>query len=868
MSYGWQDTEYADIISNVMKKQNEALAIDISSPPGTRKTRNLIRYAVNNKVDMVAAFPTHVNQEQALTYLLDTIEEKGAEKLDFFVIDYGGMENYCVFYFPDKIMKLLDRFREPGEKYIEAVDKFLGSPVVSASLIAAKVTSDELWYDVARAIDEYAETRDEKQYRKRIEEIINKYGRSELCKVCPVKIFFQQYRNAVRDTLATPKVITWRKQFYKKALAKYKTASKHLVLADPLSIADNFDALSRGRLVLESVLCPRLLLMSQTTKSKSGKPTFIVARRSMILTPHAGLDFVVSVIRKRYNMMGLKPRHILFIDEYDALIRPVKWPLYPLSALDALVNVADEVIETGIGGYVKGIEIDDYMVALAEYAKAVATRVRDIVWRSIRTGEYHPLVNIFVEGAFSSFDEKTLKAKVHYYPLSPRPVHIKHFAGDDTLSLIMSPRPFFEELMYDDPNWRLNIQIADSLFTEIATVDVPSYEYAKIRGTDRKTKHPELLPRRKLVKMNVYGLLKTLRSYVKPLLERPVYAVYYVFESENEIRLASIDVSLNKIFRMKGILVSASPVPWAVITKGVRVDVKGIYERLPSDSAVSTYMIAGGDKREYMDREETHYMVVYKDYDESYRAELVDAVKSGVRVPPPRIVNVRSKIIQISIKTSQAMQYSSNIRIFYVPLPPLEPLREQAIREYIRVISLLRSKRRGYMLVFTQNKETARRLKDILGAEKCRREKCGPNIRKITHYTSHKYRIDITWFRSRAERGIDLPHDYSTMIVVGSPYPRPTYIAGADAGFEQHLTTMVTGKTVYVVRSINTHEKRLVTIAHIPLDIFNGIAALTQSVGRAARSAMRSGTPALVVLPAYLSQKVNMYAPSWMRVVG
>lgn len=856
MSYGWSDQEYKDIIDTVLSKRGEYLAIDISSPPGTRKTMNILRYAVDNALKVIATFPNHVNQEQALTYILARLEETGAKELRFFVLDYAGVENYCIFYDPDALARLLDRFRGEGETYREAVDELLGHHAVFSTALGA---GDEIWYAVAEALDEYRRSGDRERYLRRIKEIVAKYGQNELCKVCPVYAFYNLYRNGVRQALSKPKIITWRREFYKRARREYPTVAGNLVLADPRSLPDRFDDLSSGKLVLEPVLCPRLLLSRQATVSKKGKPTFITVRRSIILVPHAGLEYVVRTTRKQNRIVGAK-EHALFVDEYDALLRPARWRLFPLSSLDALSSLTESVIDAGVGGYVGQVLVDEYMYALAEYLRDVSTEVKRIVVESIDSASYHPLVNLFYEGAFAAFDEKTLRTAtpVHYGPLSPRPVHIKYFAGSDVLPKILNPGPYLEHLRVD-PDWRLNVKLALSYLRELARAELLAPRPATVPGPGGA--ELRLVPRR--VRLNLLDVVKGLRSMLAPLMERPVYFIFFTLE-DGDVSAASLDATLIKLIRTRGIFVSATPVPWHLVTRGIRAGWGSIYAQAASDSQLSSIRVTPVEAREYSNRRERVYAVTFKDYSRDYLSELHAAVEAGLPIPPPRLVAREEKLLQIDMITEQVVRYAENLRIVYAPLPPLEPNPRDAVKEYIRVLAMIRQSVRGFVLVFVQNKEVARMLSTILRGVPCRRDVCGSDVKKVTHYTTAS-RVDITWFRSRAERGIDLPHVYSAMQVVGSPYPRPTYVADAALPTEQGLTTMVFGKTVYRVTAVNTAEEKRVTVTHTPLDIFNGIASLAQSVGRAARSAMQSQSPALVVLPAFLRTKVSLYAPLWMH---
>jgi len=888
--YGWRDREFKAIIDEALAPERDVIITDISSPPGPAKTRNTLKYAVERRRPLIASFPTHTNQEQALEYIIEFLEEEKPRRLPFFVFDYAGVENYCIFYRPEALMKFLDMFKEGGRgSYAEAVENFLGHPVVTAILLQRGLNIDEIWLEVGEALDEYARTGDRRRFLSRMREVVEKKGQYEVCRgVCPVGLLFWRYRRQVYQDLAGPKVITWRRERAEAWREKYPRAGRHIVVAHPDNCVEGFGELLEGNYRLEGVLCPRLLLISKATLAgRDKKPNYIAVRRSMILVPHAGLRFVISVVRREHEVQGLQPRHILFIDEYDAFIRPRRWKLFSLSALAALIAVADSVIRAGVGGRVGGFYVDEYLHRYAEYVEAVASKVRDVVEAAIKGRVYHPLVNLFTEGAFSLFEERVLKPatkapeKLVYEALSPRPVHIKHFAGDDLLPLIMNERVFFADLAAGDPEWRVNLRAAKIAFSKLASgVRVLELRPHVMRGQGGNV----LTLRRRKVRRNLHTFMARLREYLQPLLDYPRYAVYYVLAEDGDVELVSVDAAIYTLLGLRGILTSASPILWNYLVSGPRPGFStSLYVSLVNDGAVSTVQVKAVPREEFFDKEVRKYEVVFNVYSRDAREKLEEAVAAGAPVPELGVEQKRGVIRQVSVLSTMAREYSKLLQVHYSPgLPPLyiPPPRvgrderravvemiKDSLAPYINHIRYLagHAKEGKYLLLLVQNKFYARILARLAGAIPCHREFCGEHVRKPTHFSSGQ--IDITWFRSRAERGIDLPHEYSVVLVVGSPYPKPGYIAGGTVE-PSEFTTAISQGLQYDVRTYNARAVRRVSVAHTPYDILSGISVLAQSLGRATRSVMRTGEPVKVVMPAFLKHKVMVYAPLWLKMAG
>ena len=875
MDIGWTDKEFSAIIEEALKPDPSVLITDISSPPGTRKTYNVIRYAVEHRRPMVASFPNHQNQETALAYVLYHIEREKPVRLPFFVIDYAGVENYCILQRPELLKRVLDQFREEGQPYTAAVDNFLGHPTVSSILIARGADVDEIWYEIADALDSYIKTGDKKAFKKAVSEIIEKRGQHEICRnVCPLGLFAWHNRRRLYHLFSEPKVVTWRKDFYETKVPRYPRVSRHTLLADTTQTVLHLRDMLEGKYKPEWTLCPRFLLITQISLSRrSTRPTYILAKRSIILTPHSGLDFILSLIDRIKNVTGSKLKYILFIDEYDAMLKPRRMRLYPLDALRALIQVAEEIIDAGIGGEYRGETVTDYLFEYARYVRHVAGRVLRIVEKALEEGRYHPLVNIFYEGAFSSFECNLLrKDGLHFRPLGPRLVHLKYFAEDNLLSLILNMKPFFEVLASSDPEWRINLRTAMMTFNRLARVRVYGLYPVEAIQQNRRI----LTLRRFTVEMNVHGILRTLREYLRHLIFAPRYAVYYVYDN-GKVRLAMIDPNITRLLVFRNaVLTSASPLRWDLYVAGtVETPTGSVYLDLVNDVRHSLYVITPPNTLRYADKEVTTYEMHFLSYSPDHRKALLEAIERGDSIPYEKLQSpeVPGIIRQISVLTTAVQEYAKLLRVFYVPTPMLyqpnngtsDPRLERerifrSIYPYITIIGGLA--RSGYVLVLTQNKLYAKILRFLFNGVPCRGERCGGGVKKITHYQAGT--ISITWFRSRAERGIDLPYQYRSAVVVGSPYPQPTTIVSAVTAFSTAQSKLALRLQIQTFRG-KTMESY---IALTPRDVMAGISELVQAVGRATRAALRAGRPVYVYIPMFLQGKIVLYAPGWMKSYG
>jgi len=886
---GWGDEAFLSIIESAITT-NTGHVTDISSPPGTRKTLNVIRYILQNKIDAIMSFPNHQNQKTALQYIMMILEKMKILKLKQFIIDYAGIENYCIFYKPELLMKLLDYFKSsPSDSYVDAVQNMLANDVFFRIMLAKDVVDvDEIWYVIAEALDKYSRTRNKKEYIDTVKQVVEKKGQYEICtSVCPLGLFAWWWRRELYKFFSEPKIITWRRIREDILSTKLARTRKFLVHANPENFVENIGRLLRGEFKPEWVLCPRYILMTKISMSpRATKPTFIATRKSIILTPHAGLQFILNTVKRQTEITRVKRKHILFLDEYDALLKPKTWPTVSIEVVKTIIAVAEKILSADIGDVVYGVVVDKYLKRYAEYVRDVLTTVLEIFEEATRTKTYHPIVNIFIEGAFSYYTEQTIKTrkKIEYQPLGARVVHIKHMLTRDNgrlLQLILNPRLYFYDLA-EDKDWMVKYREAVVKFrTIMRRITYP----ARVPIPIKHPKHGRLLY---LTLRDVelkYDVLSLLRDYLTPLLITPRYAVFYIISKGKHyyrVKLASVDVKIYQVltWAKSAILVSATPIRWDAYVAGSNTEAiaESEYEYVTKDITHSLVIVEPPEEMQYQNRDETRYTLHLMTYTRDFQKKLIESMTTGQPIRYQAGVTSRVEIFvnQVSPHASNIEQYISLLRIYFFPtLQPIRKLTQQtaganpiqakvaALKDYLNIIGTLYD-RKKVLLVLAQNKETAEILRELLNAVPCSGDSCGEeaNPAKISHYVA-KNRIVITYFRSRATRGIDLPYDFDAVVVVGSPYPRPTVVVKyrSDSGLSP-FTTKYFIPVNGVGYNTGTFQAGKQLVAR---DFMNGISELVQAVGRATRSAMRTNKTLIVILPHYLMQRVMAFSPFWFR---
>ena len=866
--FSWSDESFKTIIERTII--DEEGITDISAPPGARKTLNVIRFILERGLDAIMSFPNHQNQLTALNYILSSLESMGFLRLRHFIIDYAGIENYCIFYRPELLAKLLDKFKEsPDDTYRDAVDNMLYTETFFWALNARGTTNvEEIWYRIADALEQYKKNKDLKTYISVIKNIVEKKGQHEICtNVCPVGLFAWWMRKELYKFLSEPKIITWRRLKDRALPGRIP-----VVHANPENFVENIEKLIRGEFSPEWVLCPRLLLIMKLSLSrKSKQPVYVPVRRSIILTPHAGLEFVVSVVRREEEVSRAKRKRILFIDEYDSMFaKPVYWPLVSLEDLKTIISISDMIKSAGIGETVHGEYVDNYLKRYAEYVNEVASSVLRIVESATNTRNYHPLVNVFVEGAFSVYYEKTLRTKteVVYRPLGPRIVHIKHFLADDKgrlLSLILNPKQYFSDYAEADRDWEIRYRESVMKFRSILSrtktlANEPML--TRIKG-DRVLR----LVRRERSTLDV---LRILNEFLSPLIMAPRYAVFYAGGPKKRryiIRLASIDVRLYQLLTWSrfAVLTSATPIWFHAYVAGPNADAFSAseYERVVTDISHSLVYFDPPSILVYEDRVETRFTAHFMIYTKDFKRKLTEAIRTGQPIEfRNATTRIEVPINQISPKISRVKEYISLIRLHF--FPTLAPLRVkpgdeyiEALKEYLHVLAMLLYRGKT-VLVLVQNKKTAEIVSRIAGA----RPVPGDGS-KITHYV--RGRLAITYFRSRGTRGIDLPiKQIDAVVVIGSPYPRPSVFAHyrSDSGLSPFSTRLY---IPYTVIGYNTGPEQVVKTL-VPRDFMAGISELAQSIGRATRIAMKTSRHVTVILPQFIAPRLLAYSPYWLRL--
>jgi len=829
-------------------------------------------------------FPYHQNQHTALRYILSTLEEMKTIKLKQFIFDYAGIENYCIFYKPDLLAKLLDKFRtDPKESYRDAVLNMLANDFVFRILLAKGVDVEELWTTIAEALDEYTKTKNKAAYLSTIKSIVEKKGQYEICtSVCPLGLFAWWYRKELYKFFSEYKIITWRD--LSNDLRNFPHVSKFVVYANPANFVENIENLLNGKFSPEWVLCPRYLLMMKITMRES-RPTYISTRKSIILTPHAGLEFVASLVRRQVESSKVNRQHVLYIDEYDSLLhRPVSWPLLSIEAIKSVIAVADKIAEAEIGEQVYGVEVDEYLRRYAAYVRDLLLLILEIFDEATKNRVYHPIVNIFTEGAFSAYTEKIKDRVITYKPLGARVVHIRHFLSDERSAklfrLALNPHIYFYDLSAEDRDWLVRYRDAAIKFRQIIRkVKARALIPAVMKSGSEKV----LYLSAKVVRF-ADDPLRIIRSYLSPLLQMPRFVVFYTGEQEHgvfRIRLQSIDIRIHQFFvwSRSAIITSATPVPWNIyVLSSNPIGVyTSEYERVVNDQTHSLVHFEPPEILVFEDRVETIYEAHTVLYSSNFRERLVDFVlgRADLKYDETALTRINITIVQVSPKTPEVMRYAGRFRTIFIP--SLKPLRlpegkdPVAMKEfvenlghYLDVIATL-YKKGETVLVLVQNKEITKILVKALKAVPCSGHICGEKAdpEKLSHYVALSEKVVVTYFRSRSTRGIELPYRFTYVVVIGSPHPRPTTFVHAISESElAGLTPKHFIRLACIGYNITTAN---VFIAHTPRDFVFGVSEFLQAIGRALRSAILHSSRVILLIPSYIQGRIVTLAPLWFK---
>lgn len=868
---GWSDEKFRDILETAvtLASEDSITIAEVTSPPGTRKTFNVLKYEIDKKTSLIALFPNHQNQLTALEYILSIMESKRFTRPSHYVVDYAGLEKFCLFYKPELVEKLLDKFRLGGG-LDDALHFFLGNALIFHILLSKEsfTSVEEIWKEILAALKRYKTAGDIKEYRRNIRMIVEKKGQYEVCRsICPIGLLASWYRKDIYKLLSTPKIISWRLKNDDEVKKKYPRMSRHIVHANPEQLVENIQNLLSGSNVKpEWVLCPRHLMISRLAYSiKKKVPLYISNKRFLILAPHAALDFILPLVAKQLDVSKSAKRFKLFLDEYDALIKPKMWRLIPLDMARYLIALAMKIEATPEGGKIRGVEVDKYLKRYAKYVRETLSAVVDLVETSIKDKGYHPLASIFLEGAFSEFKEVVLKtAALSYRPLGARIAHIKHYLEKPKLFyLLLNPKLYFYDLSEEDEDWLTGYRSAVIKFRRI------------VHGERVPVKVPVLEERsgRKILYLTVADMpamdvLKILRDYLQIMLIAPRIAIYYTL-GDTGLYLASIDAQLYRLLAITNvaILTSATPIAWRSLAVGSNAKQQPTeFEAVVNDSFHSLITISSLGSLRFEDRVETLYAGKMVVYEKDGASQIYRGVLTGEEVSydPKLIKQIKINIKQIAPLTRDIKSYIDLIEVERKNLPPLSASsKDQFKKELLKYIALLGTlyKSGETILVLTQNKKIANILADVLKATPCSMSSCGDvPASKITHYLSRD-RIVITWFRSRATRGIDLPHSFTAVVVVGSPFPRAQTVVHTVSTDARHMRSFRVD-TIHV----SPYNTSPIVVYRLLLarDFMSGVSELAQGVGRATRSAMKSGARVKVYVPPHTFSRLMAYSPYWL----
>lgn len=878
---GWSEQAFEEIVQQFIShaEPGKFYIYDISSPPGSGKTFTVLKFIVTRRIPAVCSFPTHQNQATALTYIVSLMSSEDKPRL--FVVDYAGLENYCIFYRPALLRKLLSQFKPEGGSYVDAAQRLLGEDVLFKALLLQDTftASEKIYTKIAELFDAGKHDHEVLELTK---SFVERRGQYEVCfGVCPIGLLFSFYSQHVYELLSKPKIITWRYTLAEKLSKKYNF--RHIVVASPARFVSNVKTVLEGNLNPEWLLCPRLLLMRKctTVKTRDNRrvPTYLSLRRTVILTPHAGLQFILNLVTRQKEVTGTTRRHLLYIDEYDALMKPRKWKVFSLGEAKAVKALADMVASKEEGEEFRNVVIDEYLKRYAQYVSYVLGKVVDIVEHSIKSGEYSPYTVLFIEGAFSKFREAVLETRIpiEYLPLGARVVHIKHLLQDEELfKLLVNPKLFFIDLAEKDPDWAVRFREASATFKQlIRTARCTAMRPGKSKNKLTSQTYLQLVPREKRAE----DIVSELSDLVKHVLYIPRMALYYAVDERN-IVVESIDAQISQFLTWgrHAILTSATPISHDLYVLGTHSAVPSSdYEAVTKNISFSFAKFSPPAIEEYDHYTVRKYVGKVLVYTDEFSRALRDSVTSdtAIHFDASSVIPSVLEISQISPITTIVKEYSRLVKI--LPQPSLRPLTYrmllsasssknepiiQSVRSYAMLVDVL--VRAGFrVLVLTQNKEVALFLARLMKMEKCLGDVCREGVEKISHFKSRNGKVVLTWFRSRIGRGVDLDVRTDAVVVVGSPYPHLRVFVNYKS-YERVFDSK--HSLMYIVKPLNTTGNTFVYKCLVPRDFVSGLNELAQALGRAIRSILNlEHSEVRVYLPSYVFAKFTVVAPLWLK---
>ena len=795
--------------------------VEVSGPPGSGKTYTTLKAVVERGSSAVISFPNHANQMAALASLLDIWASEGYDEPTHYVVDYAGIERYCVFHDPEAAAALLS-----GGTPREMVDRAMARVAGKAAALGIYASEVEAALgEVARALSEYREGRITlEEYRSRVRRAVEAYGQSSFCRsACPIGIYAQWYAPELARSLRRPTVVTWRRL----EMRLPRRLGRRVVEVRLREALESLDRLEAGEARPEWLLCPRLALTLPLAPGRGRRRTPIPSKRSIVLTPHSGLEFVLSL------WGGRGGERVVVVDEYDSyMLRPESWKLVPLDLLKHLASVAEELASAGVGGEALGVEVDLPLYIFAELAYEALTALVEEVEESLERGVHSPLADVTVEGAFSTVVEDAVPsaAGAQLTPLSPRLAHRAHLSRSRAAELLANFEAEYARLAGRavGGDWRVALRGAWSAWAEAVSrsgtlaARAPKVSDRELYASYREGPPVDALPR--------------LISYARALRRWPAQVLYYTVSREG-VFLSSLDARLSLLLGRSLMLISATPVRWDLFARGPSEG--------PGHPALDAYAaartsIVSAERRgaaEYADLLEVSYTLLLPR--EAGGTARLEPVGARQLMPPGPVSG-----------------YRETIRIVYEPLlPPLgrRPTRG-SLAPYASLISTLAS-RGERVLAIAQNKRVAAWLGSAFGGRPAYWERAADSLEQATHIDAG--RVHVIWFRGRGSRGIDLPGEYDSVVVVGSPYARPDMVSPAPPSAPHALRLSVR----FQARSWNTgeaYERYLVASPHSTQLAVN---ELFQALGRAARR--RAGGVLRVYMPAFLRKTVLAYGPPW-----
>jgi hypothetical protein len=738
-----------------------------SAPPGWGKTYSIAERVARGE-PLLVALPTL----RSVAYAFDIVASRGPPRRH--VVEYVGVANYCLLYDPNALLALLD-YDVSAWRLLKAHGGGEGF--------------DAFWSRMERLLAEYLSTGDVERYRRGVARLVEEFGRSRVCRrFCPAGLALRLHRSRVEELLSTPRLVSWR-----------RTRFVHVVSANPAMAARSAHV---EALTLELALCPRLLVSTPLVPRAAGRAWLVSV--GAVLTTHAALPYIMRILSR------IRVEKRIVIDEFDAFLRPACAPIVSRSLIDCELGVLDELSEGG-----------EY-AAHAVWASSLLYEAAELVDRAVSGREYHPVAALVAEAAVEPLAETTLKARVVYPPLSPRPVHVKHFQGTRLL----------QALRLEADEWRGFARELSALVATRCRVRV----LAPVRGR-----------RGYVIRGATVGaprpFTEMLRWLVAPLAHTPVYTLHYrvgaaVSACRVEDRLAwlaSMSHSLE--------LLTATPVNWSLLARGPAQPVpgEGVYESMARGARLAVASFTGPVARVHAGGRVYEWSGRIRVYTDAGR-RAVERAASSILELPDGYQEAAEAVVETRLPEG-IDEYKRLARLIVVPsLPPIPPWSDgSAERLYASLAARLASE--APVLVLAQSRRVAARIASMLGAVL--------NEGRPAYY--RRGGIVVTWFRSRLGRGVDIDVAPAYVVVAGSPLPPPTV-----------LTPTPSQEALSVPVVVEYRRRWRLWASYAPRDREAAMAEFYQAVGRALRAARKTGARVTVVVSPHVYRLMLRHRVPWL----